>query len=110
MAMSTHSEKNPSYSEEGEHLFACLWSCIPPALNTSVYALSELIDFRDIEPRNIFHIHITVRECVVRGVGDRFCRGVGRSSDRDRRSTGRHHKQWCTACSLTFGLQKESKI
>ena len=99
--MSTDSEKNASYSEKGEHLFACLWSCIPPALNTSVYALSELIDFGDIEPRNIFHIRISVRECVVRGVGDRFGRGVVRSSNRDGRSTRRYR-------SLTFGLLKRT--
>jgi hypothetical protein len=56
MAMSTDSKENPGHGEEGEHFFACLWPCIPPALNTSVDALCELVGFGEIEPRNIFKI------------------------------------------------------
>ena len=107
--MSTDSKENPSYCEEGEHFFARLWSCISPALNTSVDTLCELIGFGEIEPRNIFNIEIGIRECVVRGVGDRFGRGAGRGSNRYGRGTGRHHTQWCTAWCSAFRLQKESK-
>jgi hypothetical protein len=105
MAMSTDSKKDPSNSEKGKHFFACLRSCIPPALHTSVDTLCNLIHFGEIEPCNIFPIKVSVRECVVSGIGDGICKScVDRGSGWDRHSTGRRCRQWHTGCSSTIRL------
>jgi hypothetical protein len=75
--MSTDSEKNAGNSKKSKHFFPGLGTCIPPALNTCVDTLCELINFSDIKPGNIFTVNVRFRKCVdnrdggFRDVGDR---------------------------------------
>lgn len=63
MAMPTNGDENARYSKKCEHLLACFWSCVLPALNARINAFRKFITFFiiqlvDIQPSDIFIIRI----------------------------------------------------
>lgn len=58
MSMTADCQKNSGNCEQSIHLLPCLRPCIPPAINTRIKALGQVILFVNIKPCNLFNTKI----------------------------------------------------
>ena len=64
MTMSADCQEDACYSEKGEHLLVCFWTCILPSVYAGIKAFGKVIMLHDVEPFCFFSGNIFIVVCI----------------------------------------------